>query len=120
MADKKGQKKAAAPAPTKASRTLKGGVTKAWKQGKPPEARIPKKKARTPERVIKDEQIRAHREKRREDRIAAAAQRKADEEAARVAEALEAELALQPTPVGVAVKTKRLAKKAAPKKAMKK
>lgn len=114
MADKKGQKKAAAPAPTKASRTLKGGVTKAWKQGKPPEARIPKKKARTPERVIKDEQIRAHRERQREIRVAERARlkREAEEEAA--LEAAEAALALQPTPVGVAVKAKR-AKKAVKK-----
>lgn len=117
MADKGGKKKAPA-AKGGENRDRKCG--KAWKQGKPPEARTPKKKARTPERVIKDEMIRAHRERRREDRKAEAARLKAEHEAEMAREALEAEQALLPTPVGVAVKTKRLAKKAAPAKRVKK
>jgi len=54
---------------------------KAWKQGKPPEARIPRKKPRTVERMRKDEEIRAYRERRRQIQIASAAQRRAEQEA---------------------------------------
>jgi len=99
------QAKAPVKSPARPGRTLKGGKTKAWKEGKPPEARTPKKKVRSAERVRKDEEIRAFRERRREQRLAQLAQEKADREAA------EAELALQPTPVGVAVKVKRERKK---------
>lgn len=114
MADKDGKKKpTGSSTDSKAGRTLRGGVTKAWKQGLPPEARKPKAQTKTEERQRRDEEIRLRRERKRQEGIARrAAQREARDqlEAQRRAEEAQAETTAEAL-------TKLTGVKRAPKKA---